>query len=198
VTNLSNDSPSLSNASPPAGRSATDRPPDLSDELEALARNGHAPTATPTDTPTDTNGLVTVAFELPADVHASSASVVGDFNDWNPNDGVMQRGDDGSFTCTLAIPAGRTYQYRFLLDGDRWTNNWAAHAYAPNAFGGEDSVLDLTDGSPDHDTGSAQSELEAQRDVHQSADGAGATERPDDGMAPLINNTGDDGGAATG
>ena len=110
----------------------------------------------------------------------------------------MQRDDDGSFSCTLSIPAGRIYQYRFLLDGDRWTNNWFAHAYAPNAFGGEDSVLDLTDADSNHDGGAATSALEAQREVHQSADGAGATERPDDGMAPLINNTGDDGGAATG
>jgi hypothetical protein len=40
-------------------------------------------------------------------------------------------------------------------------------------------------------------ELEAQRTRH-TAERAGATERPDDAMASLINNTGDDGGAATG
>ena len=61
---------------------------------------------------------------------------------------------------------------------------------------GEDSVLDLTHEVPDR-TG-VPTELEEQRDRHQSAVGAGTTERPDDGMAPLINNTGDDGGAATG
>jgi len=122
--------------------------------------------------------------------------VVGDFNDWDPERGVMQRDGDGSFTCTLSIPSGRRYQYRFLLDGDRWTNDWSAHAYAPNSFGGEDSVLDLTQEVPD--PAGDMTELEEQRDRHQSVEGAGATERPDDGMAPLINNTGDDGGAATG
>ena len=80
--------------------------------------------------------LVSVSFSLPAEVHADSASVVGDFNDWDPERGVMQRDGDGSFTCTLSIPSGRRYQYRFLLDGDRWTNDWSAEAYAPNSFGG--------------------------------------------------------------
>jgi 1,4-alpha-glucan branching enzyme len=139
--------------------------------------------------------LVTVSFTLPDSVHADSASVVGDFNDWDPEQGTMQRDDSGTFTCQLSIAPGRTYQYRFLLDGDRWTNDWSAHAYAPNSFGGEDSVLDLTDHSMDGDV--TRTELEEQRDLHQPAD-AGATERADDGMAPLINNTGDDGGAASG
>jgi hypothetical protein len=40
-------------------------------------------------------------------------------------------------------------------------------------------------------------ELDAQRS-RQTAEQAGATERPDDAMASLINNTGDDGGATTG
>jgi hypothetical protein len=53
---------------------------------------------------------------------------------------------------------------------------------------GENSVLDL---SPDPDR-----ELTAAR--AQQAGGKDQTDRADDGMAPLINNTGDDGGAASG
>jgi 1,4-alpha-glucan branching enzyme len=89
----------------------------------------------------------TVRFRLPAEIAACSASVVGDFNDWNAEHGVMAPDGSGGFECLLSIPSGRRYQYRFLLDGERWTNDWAAHAYAPNPFGGADSVLDLTDGS---------------------------------------------------
>jgi hypothetical protein len=44
----------------------------------------------------------------------------------------------------------------------------------------------------------AEAELEAQRRAHAPAPDTSATERADDGLAPLINNTGDDGGAATG
>ena len=44
----------------------------------------------------------------------------------------------------------------------------------------------------------AEADLEAQRRAHAPAQDNSATERTDDGLAPLINNTGDDGGAATG
>ena len=50
-------------------------------------------------------------------------------------------------SVTLDLDAGRTYAYRFWIDGDRWENDWRADAYAPNEFGGDDSILDLTDGS---------------------------------------------------
>ena len=33
---------------------------------------------------------------------------------------------------------------RYLLDGQRWDNDWAADAYVRNDFGGDDSVVDLT------------------------------------------------------
>lgn len=89
--------------------------------------------------------LVAVSFSLPADVSANSASVVGDFNRWDPSLGVMEVDDEGSFVCTLSVTSGRRYQYRFLLDGDRWANDWFAQGYTPNEFGGDDSVLDLTE-----------------------------------------------------
>jgi hypothetical protein len=47
----------------------------------------------------------------------------------------------------IELPAGRTYQYRYLVDGDRWENDWQADAYAPNDYGGDDSVIDLTENS---------------------------------------------------
>jgi hypothetical protein len=56
----------------------------------------------------------------------------------------MTRDNDGVLSCSIGVIPGRRYQYRFLLDNDRWINDWTADAYAPNSFGGEDSVLDLT------------------------------------------------------
>lgn len=95
--------------------------------------------------------LVSVTFSLPPDVSAHSASVVGDFNGWDPSLGAMDLVADGSFVRTLRVATGRRYQYRFLLDGDRWANDWFAHAYTPNEFGGDDSVLDLTETPDDLD-----------------------------------------------
>ena len=45
---------------------------------------------------------------------------------------------------TVGLDAGRAYRFRYLLDGQRWENDWAADAYQPNDFGGDDSVVDLT------------------------------------------------------
>ncbi len=45
---------------------------------------------------------------------------------------------------TVGLDAGRAYRFRYLLDGQRWDNDWAADAYEPNDFGGDDSVVDLT------------------------------------------------------
>ena len=42
------------------------------------------------------------------------------------------------------LEAGRTCRFRYLLDGQRGDNDWAADACLPNAFGGDDSVVDLT------------------------------------------------------
>ena len=52
-----------------------------------------------------------------------------------------------SFQATLELPAGRRWRFRYLLDGQRWENDWAADDYLPNVHGGDDSVVDLTDTS---------------------------------------------------
>ena len=55
----------------------------------------------------------------------------------------MKRRKDGSFRVKVELVEGRTYRYRFLLDGGRWENDWDAQEYAPNEHGTEDSVLRL-------------------------------------------------------
>jgi 1,4-alpha-glucan branching enzyme len=87
--------------------------------------------------------FVEITFRLPPDVDALSASVVGEFNEWNPEAGVMESRDDRGFETTLLLAPGRRYRYRYLLDGDRWVNDWQADGYAPNEFGGDDSVVDV-------------------------------------------------------
>ena len=57
---------------------------------------------------------------------------------------VMHRDAEGGFSLTVALDAGRAYRFRYLLDDQRWENDWAADAYLPNSFGGDDSIVDLT------------------------------------------------------
>jgi 1,4-alpha-glucan branching enzyme len=74
--------------------------------------------------------------------------VVGDFNNWTPGAHPMTGGTSG-WTCTLTVPIGRRYRFRYLLDGERWENDWEADDYVDNDHGGQDSVVDLTTISPD-------------------------------------------------
>jgi 1,4-alpha-glucan branching enzyme len=91
---------------------------------------------------------VIVTFCLPHAVEAERVSVVGEFNDWSPDAHPMQR-DGTGFIARIPLAPGRAYRFRYLLDGRRWENDWLADAYVPNEFGGDDSVIDLTDGTPD-------------------------------------------------
>ena len=72
-------------------------------------------------------------------------AVVGDFNDWNPSAMVLSR-HGGQRRASVDVEGGRRYAFRYLAHGDRWFNDDAADDYQPNAFGGSDSVVDLTDG----------------------------------------------------
>jgi 1,4-alpha-glucan branching enzyme len=82
-----------------------------------------------------------VTFELPAEVQADSAALCGDFNGWSRDEHRMARRRDGRFSLTLSLPADRSYRYRFLLDGTRWENDWAAERYVTNLYGTEDSLV---------------------------------------------------------
>lgn len=82
-----------------------------------------------------------VTFELPAAVAAQTACLCGEFNNWEPDAHPMKRRKDGSFSLTVQLGVGQTLRYRYLLDGARWENDWAADAYAANSFGTEDSVV---------------------------------------------------------
>lgn len=88
------------------------------------------------------DGAATVhaTFHIHAD-GAERADLLGDFNDWTPQ--PMER-RDGTFVTTVELSPGRTYRFRYLLDGERWENDWAADAYVPNEYGGDDSLIDLT------------------------------------------------------
>ncbi len=86
-------------------------------------------------------GVCKVTFELPRDVDAQTAALVGDFNNWDQNATPMKRKKDGSFSAAVNLEAGKEYRFRYLLDSSRWENDWHADAYVPNQFGTEDSIV---------------------------------------------------------
>ncbi len=81
-----------------------------------------------------------VTLELPAAVQAESAALCGDFNNWDDAAHPLKRRKDGAFSISLSLKPGE-YRFRYLLDGQRWENDWAADEYRPNTFGTDDSVV---------------------------------------------------------
>ena len=84
-----------------------------------------------------------VTFKLPSDVQAETAVLVGDFNEWSKESTPMKQLKSGDFSATLSLEASQSYQFRYLLDGGRWENDWEADAYAPNEHGTENSIVAL-------------------------------------------------------
>jgi 1,4-alpha-glucan branching enzyme len=84
-----------------------------------------------------------VTFILPAQINARTAHLYGDFTEWEKSPQAMTAQADGKFSVTLSLSTGKDYRFRYLLDGGRWENDWAADAYVSNPFGTQDSVLKL-------------------------------------------------------
>ena len=83
-------------------------------------------------------------FTLPAEAapQAKQVAIVGEFNAWNVKDGVkMKKQKGGSFKAIVELETGKEYQFRYLVDGETWVNDWEADAYAPTSFGVENSVV---------------------------------------------------------
>ncbi len=89
-------------------------------------------------------GKAHVTFTVDPRAGAQTAALCGEWNDWSADAGVMQRDAEGGFSLTVDLAPGRAYRFRYLLDGDRWDNDWTADAYVRNDFAGDDSVVDLT------------------------------------------------------
>ena len=66
-----------------------------------------------------------VTFTINADTIADGKEValLGEFNNWDPSESSMRKLKDGSFTKTLELETGHEYQFRYLVDGQRWLND---------------------------------------------------------------------------
>ncbi|MCG6982407.1 MAG: isoamylase early set domain-containing protein [Deltaproteobacteria bacterium] len=90
-----------------------------------------------------TKDVCKVTFRLPkvAAPGAKKASIVGDFNSWSIYATPMKKLKNGDFTITLELEPGKEYQFRYLIDDDRWENDWNADKYVRSPFGSDNSVV---------------------------------------------------------
>ena len=89
-----------------------------------------------------------VTFSLPAEAATESkkVTVLGDFNGWDPSEATaLKKQKDGSYKAIVELEPGREYQFRYLLDGEKWENDWEADKYvaAQQGVHDENSVVVL-------------------------------------------------------
>lgn len=88
-------------------------------------------------------GYVTVIFELPACIWADRIYLVGDFNDWQTHVTPFIQGRDGVWRAVVELPAGRQYQFRYLVDGE-WQTDYHADGWVESPYGSVNSIVDTT------------------------------------------------------
>ncbi len=71
----------------------------------------------------------------------SSIAVAGEFNNWAEQKDMLKKATDGSFSGTVKMDADREYQFRYLYDGFKWENDWAADGYVPNSYATTDNSV---------------------------------------------------------
>ncbi|MCV9929401.1 isoamylase early set domain-containing protein [Flavobacterium sp. LS1R49] len=72
---------------------------------------------------------------------ANSAAVVGDFNNWNSEEGVLSKLKNGTFKATYDLGKDASYEFKYIVDGT-YINEPEADSFKWNDYaGGENSVL---------------------------------------------------------
>ena len=85
----------------------------------------------------------TVTFTVtPEAAHnAETVTIAGDFNSWSSTEHPLKKGKDGAFSIKIKLDAGKEYQFRYLLDGKHWENDWNADKYIPAPFSHTDNSV---------------------------------------------------------
>jgi 1,4-alpha-glucan branching enzyme len=79
--------------------------------------------------------------ELPEGTEPESVFVAGDFNNWDPWATPMKRDKKSVFKAIVELEPGQAYQFRYLVNGEQWCNDWHADDYVPNGLGEDNCVV---------------------------------------------------------
>ena len=86
-----------------------------------------------------TKNEVDVTFRTSLDHDVEGVSMVCDAYDWEPM--AMSRRPKRTWQLPTRLPVDQVVQFRYLASGGLWFNDDDADGYAPNAFSGDNSVV---------------------------------------------------------
>lgn len=73
---------------------------------------------------------------------ARVVALVGDFNQWDSSKHPMKLGAGGQWQVAVRLKPG-TYQYKFVVDGDRWEEDAANPNKVVNEHGTSNSLCEV-------------------------------------------------------
>ncbi len=87
-----------------------------------------------------TKPVCKVTFSVEAK-EAIQASVIGDFNNWNPEEGTLNKLKNGTFKGVFSIDKDASYEFKYIIDG-AFVNETESDSFLWNEFSGnENGVL---------------------------------------------------------
>lgn len=82
------------------------------------------------------NGVCKITFMLNEKAKSiENVRITGDFNNWDRSGEPMKRLKSGGFTQTMDLDAGKSYQFRYLINDSVWANEPESDELVPNGFG---------------------------------------------------------------
>lgn len=85
---------------------------------------------------------VTFLMDKEAVSGASKVDLLGEFNNWNTAEPVqMKMLKNGSFKVTLDLPSDTEFQFKYLLNGEKWINDDEADKYVNSGLGNEENSV---------------------------------------------------------
>ncbi|AEE50164.1 isoamylase early set domain-containing protein [Haliscomenobacter hydrossis] len=90
-----------------------------------------------------TKKVCKVTFSLPTTAVQDGAEVrvLGDFNSWTWQSGLIMKAGKTEYTASIELALGANYEFRYAINNERWENDWAADAYVPSPFDGINNSL---------------------------------------------------------
>lgn len=73
---------------------------------------------------------------------ANTVAVAGDFNNWDMQAHMLKQSKAGWWKTNLKLAPGQ-YQYRFVVDGQQWSDDPENPNKVPNEFASFNSVLEV-------------------------------------------------------
>lgn len=82
-----------------------------------------------------------VTFWLSSNQCHGKASLVGDFNNWDPTVHPLVHQADSTCSTVVTLEAGRRYLFRYCCEDGSWLGDSEADAYEPSGYDSENCVL---------------------------------------------------------